>query len=115
MRWLVAILAGTLLAVCVVTAQNSPRPQPERKIIHKVAPVYPDLARRINLTGSVKLVVVVAPSGSVKSSEPAGGSPLLIVAAEEAVKEWKFAPANEETQQTIEFRFSNRIDEGQGY
>ena len=108
MRKLVAVLAGALLAVSTVTAQDSPRPDPERKLMHKVVPVYPDLARRLQLSGAVKLVVVVAPNGSVKSSSPAGGSPLLIMAAEEAVKEWKFAPANEETQQTIEFRFSPR-------
>jgi protein TonB len=108
MRWLVAVLAGTLFAVSAVTAQDSPRPDPERKIMHKVVPVYPDLARRMQLSGAVKLVVVVAPNGSVKSSEPAGGSPVFIMAAEDAVKEWKFVPASEETRQTIEFHFSPR-------
>jgi protein TonB len=108
MRWLVAVLATTLLAVSAVTAQDSPRPDTERKLTHKVVPVYPDLARRMQLSGAVKLVVVVAPNGSVKSSEPAGGSPVFIMAAEDAVKEWKSAPANEETRQTIEFQFSPR-------
>jgi len=76
--------------------------------MHKVAPAYPDLARRLQLSGAVKLVVVVAPNGSVKSASPAGGSPVFIMAAEEAVKEWKYAPAREETRQTVEFHFSPR-------
>ena len=108
MRWLVAVLATTLLAVSAVTAQDSPRPDPERKLMHKVAPAYPDLARRLQLSGAVKLVVVVAPNGSVKSSLPVGGNPVFIMAAEEAVKEWKYAPASEETRQTVEFHFSHR-------
>jgi protein TonB len=108
MRWLVAVLAGALLAVSTVTAQDSPRPDPERKLMHKVVPVYPDLARRMQLSGAVKVVVVVAANGSVKSVASAAGHPVFLMAAEEAVKEWKFAPASEETRQTIEFRFSPR-------
>ena len=108
MRWLLAVLAGTLFAVSAVTAQESPRPDPERKLLHKVVPFYPDVARRIQLSGTVKLVAIVAPNGSVKSVEAAGGSPLFIGAAQDAVKQWKFAPASEETRQTIELRFSPR-------
>lgn len=108
MRWLVAVLAATLLAVSAVTAQDSPRPEPERKPMRKVVPVYPDLARPMQLSGTVKLVVVVAPNGSVKSVASASGHPVFVMAAEEAVKEWKFAPASEETRQTIEFHFSPR-------
>jgi hypothetical protein len=33
---------------------------------------------------------------------------VFVMAAEEAVNEWKFAPASEETRQTIEFQFSPR-------
>ncbi len=106
MRWLVAVLAGVLLAVSAVTAQDSAQPDPERKVVHRVAPTYPDLARRTRLSGAVKLVVVVAPDGSVKSSEPRGGNPVLIVAAAAAAKEWKFSPASKETRQTIEFQFT---------
>jgi TonB family protein len=103
---LVAVLAGTLLAVSPVPAQDAPVPDPERKVVHRVAPTYPDLARRTGLRGVVKLVVVVAPNGSVKSSEPKGGNPVLIVAAAAAAKQWTFTPASKETRQTIEFQFN---------
>jgi TonB family protein len=106
MRLLVTVLAGVLLAVSSVTAQDAPGPDPERKVVHKVTPTYPELARRTRLSGVVKLVVVVAPNGSVESSEPKGGNPVLIVAAAAAAKEWKFTPASKETRQTIEFQFT---------
>jgi outer membrane biosynthesis protein TonB len=54
-----------------------------RKVKTKVAPVYPDIARRMNITGTVKVLVVVAPNGSLKSSKVVGGHPLLVTAAME--------------------------------
>ena len=44
-----------------------------RKPKTKVSPVYPDVARRMSITGTVKLAVVVAPNGTVKSSKPVAG------------------------------------------
>jgi TonB family protein len=107
MRWLVVIF-GVLIAVSAVTAQESTQPEVERTVIRKVAPVYPDLARKIGLSGVVKLVAVVAPNGSVKSLGVVGGNPVLVKAAQEAVTTWKFAPAAQDTRQTIELRFSPR-------
>jgi TonB family protein len=107
MRWLVLIL-GTLVAVSVVAAQDSAQPEVERTVVRRVAPQYPDLARKIGLSGVVKLVAVVAPNGSVKSVRVVGGNPVLVKAGQEAVTAWKFAPAAQETRQTIELRFSPR-------
>jgi TonB family protein len=107
MRWLVVIL-GVLIAVSAVIAEDSAQTEVERTVIRRVAPVYPDLARKIGLTGVVKLVAVVAPNGSVKSVRVVGGNPVLVKAAQEAVTAWKFAPAAEETRQTVELRFSPR-------
>ena len=46
-----------------------------RKVLRKMAPTYPDLARKMNLGGTVKVVAVVAADGDVKAVEPKGGSP----------------------------------------
>lgn len=100
------ILLALIMAVSVAAAQE-PAAGQERQILHRVAPVYPDLARRVGITGSVKLIAVVAPNGSVKSVEAVGGNPVLIPAAQNAVKEWKFAPAAGETRQQVELRFSS--------
>jgi TonB family protein len=76
-----------------------------RKVKTKVPPVYPDLARRMAIAGTVKVAVVVSPSGVVKSTKIVGGHPLLVDAAVDAVKKWKFEPANEESTGVVEFKF----------
>jgi TonB family protein len=76
-----------------------------RKVKTKVAPVYPDIARRMNIVGTVKVMVVVAPNGSLKSSKAVGGHPLLVNAAMDAIKKWKFESATEESSGIVEFKF----------
>ena len=53
----------------------------------------------------VKIEVVITPDGRVKSTRVVGGHPLLVQACQDAVKEWKFVPAPEETTQVVEFEF----------
>jgi outer membrane biosynthesis protein TonB len=60
----------------------------------------------MQLSGTVRVVAVVAPDGTVKKVEPMGGSPVLIEASKEAVMNWKFAPANSETKETVELHFA---------
>ncbi len=76
-----------------------------RKVKNKIQPVYPDLARRMNISGTVRLVVVVSPNGAVKATKPLGGHPLLVNAAEDAVRRWKFESAAEENSGVVEFTF----------
>jgi TonB family protein len=76
-----------------------------RRVTRQVAPVYPDVAKRINLSGTVKVVAVVGTDGDVKNVEPVGGSPVLLKAAEDAVSKWKFAPGSE-SKETVELHFS---------
>jgi len=76
-----------------------------RKPKTKVAPVYPEVARRMGVAGIVKLSVVVAPNGKVKSSKVIGGHPVLVNAAMDAMKQWKFESAPTESSGTVEFKF----------
>ena len=80
-------------------------PATQRKLISKVIPVYPDLARHMGLEGAARLEVVVAPNGTVKSMRPIGGSPLLLRAAQEAIPKWKWAPAPQESKELVELKF----------
>jgi TonB family protein len=82
------------------------QPEAHRKVLTRVAPRYPELARRMNLEGSVKLRVTVAANGSVKSMQAVGGSPLLLKAAQDAIYGWKWAPSSQESQELVELRFS---------
>jgi TonB family protein len=89
-------------------AQDSDTSQHARKVTRMVNPVYPELARRLQMSGVVKLWATVAPNGSVKSIEPVGGHPILIRAAQDAVTNWKFASAPDETRELIEVNFKPR-------
>jgi TonB family protein len=76
-----------------------------RKITRQVAPSYPDLAKKMNLGGTVRVIAVVGADGEVKSVEPMGGSPVLLKAAQDAVAKWKFAPGAE-SKETVELHFT---------
>lgn len=103
--WLVAIVVCLAMAT-TLAAQT--RGALNRKIITKVAPVYPELAKHMSIGGTVKVEVVIRPNGSVKSTRIVGGNPVLIDSAKEAVLKWKFAPSSEETSEVVEVSFESR-------
>lgn len=96
--------SGTVIVVNPARAVGEDN-EISRKVKSKVSPTYPDIARRMNISGTVKLVVVVSPNGSVKSTKVLGGHPLLVSAAEDAVKKWKFEAASAEDSGVVEFTF----------
>ena len=102
---LLAAAATALFAVSLAFCQQTVVEEGKRKIKTKVAPTIPELARRMNITGKVKIEVVIAPDGHVKSSHAMGGHPVLVQSCLDAIKEWKFEPAPEETTQIVEFDF----------
>jgi TonB family protein len=76
-----------------------------RKIKNKTTPSYPEMARRMNVGGVVRLEVEVGPTGAVKNVKALGGHPLLIEAAVNAVKQWKYEAGGESTIQ-VEIKFN---------
>jgi len=104
---------GVLLAFMAITAGMAPlglRAQDAqgeivRRAKTKVQPVYPDLARKMNITGTVKVEVVVAPNGTVKDAKVVGGHPVLASAALDAIKKWRFEPAAMESTGVVDFKF----------
>ena len=94
-----------LVVPALFLAVTLPAHAADRKVKQKVAPEYPALARQFNASGVVKLSVEISPSGEVRDVKPLGGHPLLIPAAENAVKRWKFEPAKDSSTEVIEFKF----------
>lgn len=103
----VALAAGALLILSGVAgrAQTGTTDESKRKVKTRVSPPYPELARRMNVGGKVKIEVLISPDGHVKTTRVVGGHPLLVQACQDAVKEWRFGPAPEETTQIVEFEF----------
>jgi len=79
--------------------------EPIRKTKSKVEPMYPDLARRMKISGIVKIDVTVAANGTVKDAKLVGGHPVLANAVLDAVRKWRFESGPQETTETLQFRF----------
>ena len=99
------ILLTICLGVSLAQTQDSSKPL-ERKIVRQTMPRYPEIAQKMNLAGTVKVMAVVAPDGKVTAVQPVGGSPVLLQAAQDAVSQWKFAPAGGESREVVELRFN---------
>jgi TonB family protein len=83
------LLLGSL---CPELAQAAdPASTNHRTIITRIPPVYPELARRMRLTGTVTLRIVVQPNGTVSETHIESGHPILGAAAQEAITRWRFS------------------------
>ena len=104
-RMILTAAAVSMFMGALGLAQSSTTDEGKRKVKTRIAPIYPDLAKRMSVTGKVKIEVIISPDGHVKSTRVVGGHPLLVQACQDAVKEWKFTPGNEESTQIVEFDF----------
>ena len=107
------VAVGLLIAGCAATsapvawgqAQEPAQEQITRKLKNKVAPIYPELARRMNIVGVVKVQITVEKNGAIKNTKLVGGHPILAGAAIDAVKKWRYESSSEETIGVVEFHF----------
>jgi len=105
LQWSASVLMASLLALtCSQPAFSQSELTREVKI--RIAPAYPELARRLGLHGTVRILVTVLPNGNLKDTKVMGGNPILVNAAMEALKKWKFEPAADESSGTVEFNFA---------
>jgi TonB family protein len=106
-RKIFVVVAAGLFALSLVSAQTMTG-EGKRRLKTKAAPTYPEIARRMNIVGKVKIEVVIAPDGRVRSSRAVGGHPLLVQSCLDTVRDWKYEPASEETTQIVEFEFKGQ-------
>jgi protein TonB len=62
------------------------------KLIQRVEPSYPELAKRARIQGIVLLQVTVGEAGNVTDIKVIRGHPLLNDGAVAAVRKWKYSP-----------------------
>jgi len=105
---LAVVTLAMMLGPVIVGAQQTQNEELVRRAKNKVQPVYPELARKMNIAGTVKIEVVVSPNGSVKDARVVGGHPVLASAALDAARKWRFEPAAGESTGIIDFRFEPR-------
>jgi|ERR1700719_2343169 periplasmic protein TonB len=102
---LTLLLGGSAALTPRAQAQEAAAESVKRKVKNKVIPDFPPLAKQMNVTGRVKIEATVSPDGRVTSTKLIGGSPLLVNAALDALKKWRFELAAKETSEVIEFDF----------
>ena len=61
-------------------------------LIHQVEPVYPPLALKARIQGTVRFNAVIGKDGTITNLQVLSGHPLLVQAALEAVKQWLYKP-----------------------
>jgi TonB family protein len=92
------IALGTLLGVSAPppAAQNAPlrisSVVMSSKLVKTVQPKYPNEARKKDVQGVVTLDIIIGKTGKVESMKVTDGPKLLVKAAENAVKQWRYQP-----------------------
>jgi periplasmic protein TonB len=95
---------GVWQSVAEATAPAPPAPKPastqplsvshwaEGNLIYRVQPTYPILARQARIQGTVELRAVISKTGTIENLTVLRGHAMLVSAAVEAVKQWRYRP-----------------------
>jgi periplasmic protein TonB len=62
------------------------------RLLRKVIPAYPALARTAGISGVVRLVGVIGKDGTIQNLQVVSGHPMLTQAALDAVRQWVYKP-----------------------
>jgi len=78
----------------------------DRPVKQRVPPVYPEIAKRMKIGGEVKLQATVDATGKVTEVKTVSGNHMLSVAAEDAVRKWRFEPGAGEAHVDVAVTFN---------
>ena len=100
-----ALGAARAAALALILAIALPLWAVPRAVKSKVPPVYPEIARRMKIEGDVRLAATVDANGKVMDVKEVSGNHILSLAAQEAVRRWKFEPGSgtETVEVTVNF------------
>jgi TonB family protein len=87
----------------IVSAGNTE----SRKLIKNVEPQYPETLKRLNISGTVRLKVIISAKGNVEDVRLLGGNPILGDAAIAAVKQWIYAAGHSRTTAEVTIPFDS--------
>jgi TonB family protein len=105
-RWTaIALLALAATFVTRAVAVEHPTDS-KRKIVNRVMPFYPPIARTMGLSGVVKIEATVGNDGKPKLLDVKGGHPVLAQSAVDAVRRWRWEASSHETKEPIEVTFA---------
>jgi len=64
----------------------------EANLLHRVQPIYPQIAQLAKIQGPVELRAVISKEGTIEGLTVVGGQPLLVESAMAAVRQWRYRP-----------------------
>jgi TonB family protein len=97
------LLCNTLASPA--SSQTSQAQTNTRKLKYSVPPEYPELARKTNIQGVARVLLTVAADGKVVAVKELGGNPVLVAALVQAVRKWKYEPADHDSEIEVKFEF----------
>ena len=101
-----SVIAISIFAfVKPLNCQTTDEDAPERKLVSKVAPEYPETLKRLFIGGVVRVEISVNANGVVESTQLLGGNPILGQSAMKAIKKWKYAPTASRTKFVVKVVF----------
>ncbi len=101
----VRLIQAAALALAVALAIPA-RAADDRAVKSRVSPVYPEIAKRMKITGAVHMEVTVDADGKVTDVKTLNGNHALAPAAEDAVRKWRFAPGAARSTVEVEVNFN---------
>lgn len=99
------LMQAAALALVVLLAMPT-RAADERAIKTRIPPTYPEIAKRMRISGVVRLEVTVDPDGKVTDVKQLSGNNMLSIAAEDAVRKWRFASAPDSSTFQVALNFT---------
>jgi TonB family protein len=109
--WIAVKPTGKLIAMAAALALAlglalPARAGDDRAVKSRVPPVYPEIAKRMKISGEVKLEALVDADGKVKEVRAVSGNHILGEAAEDAVRKWKFEAGNGDSTVVVAVNFA---------
>lgn len=96
---------SALFALLAMTCVSLPSYAAIRKVERRVQPIYPELAKRMHIEGTVRVSATISSDGTVTDAHAISGNKMLAPAAENAIKRWKFAPGDGVSTENIDIDF----------
>ena len=94
-------LCGLLMCLAAFGASA----QEVRKVLDQPKPRYPEVAKTLRLSGTVKVQVTIGADGQIKETKVLGGHPIFVDVTLDTLKKWRYAPGPTETTAQLEFNF----------
>ena len=99
--WFQAVALSLFLALALPAGAAG-----ERAVKSRVSPSYPEMAKRMKISGTVKVEATVDADGKVTAVKTLDGNRMLATAAEDAVKKWKFEAGTGEATVEVTLNFA---------